>query len=622
MFSIKERDETALSQNNIVVKGFALTLQLVIVEAVPCLNEVVQETCSSSEGDSEEEVDEKSAKPKRKTLSPGHARNVHKRTDVLVRSIIDEDPLRPIEESQLVYSDEEDDEKVDNIVYLINTNFQFTKSMFVRGATKIDVERLRDSENISSKLKKPKKQPALSPSNGSGYIASLVIEKIKPFKEEMVESVRYLVAELTKDEDACPSRIAQKGTKTATRGNANLPGSNVSPDRDANARTIRNILCNLSAYSTPPGSPRLSLGENSSMRNDNEVLNGEVAGDKVNESFALSAHSQNHHRSLDLNQPVGPLIDMPSFSLCLTQDEQLHVIHGITPLEFVGVVSQHTVNVGDNIEDPQQSQKSKRQKHVPQALVDDYECGREIFSRVRKSQKFIFAFDDRNEIDRKYARLLHQVNREGYSMTVFQFFSSSSFIKVAGLAVTAKDILQIAERTRFLTAKTSLKGMYISTINTLLQFSKSRKKESFSFPKGLLQPFADKNFPVNVCKKHWVGICVDHSCGKITVLDSNTTLFSDVMMEKHLYPHLLMLPYLLRLFGQAFGSAEPKSFALERPKGLSQIENPFDCGLMAVLLMSTHTVYCIEACENIDSRILAEEGKSAAIMAFELQESV
>lgn len=104
---------------------------------------------------------------------------------------------------------------------------------------------------------------------------------------------------------------------------------------------------------------------------------------------------------------------MPSFSLCLTQDEQLHVIHGITPLEFVGVVSQHTVNVGDNIEDPQQSQKSKRQKHVPQALVDDYECGREIFSRVRKSQKFIFAFDDRNEIDRKYARLLHQVNREG-----------------------------------------------------------------------------------------------------------------------------------------------------------------------------------------------------------------
>lgn len=84
MCSIKERDEVALSQNTIAVKGFTLALQLVMVEAVPCLNEVIQETCSSSEGDREEEVDEKASKPKRKTLSSAHARNVDKRADVSV----------------------------------------------------------------------------------------------------------------------------------------------------------------------------------------------------------------------------------------------------------------------------------------------------------------------------------------------------------------------------------------------------------------------------------------------------------------------------------------------------------------------------------------------------------
>ncbi|KAL0713455.1 hypothetical protein Bca4012_020433 [Brassica carinata] len=56
MSSIKERDELALSQNDIAVKGFALALQFVFVEAVPALTEVVQESFSSSEADNEDDV--------------------------------------------------------------------------------------------------------------------------------------------------------------------------------------------------------------------------------------------------------------------------------------------------------------------------------------------------------------------------------------------------------------------------------------------------------------------------------------------------------------------------------------------------------------------------------------
>ncbi|CAF2318694.1 BnaA10g08680D [Brassica napus] len=83
MGSIKERDEIALSQNTIAIKGFVLALQLVMVEAVPALTDVVQDTCSSSESDSED-VDGhgRDIFCKKQTLNPAHARNVDKRIDV------------------------------------------------------------------------------------------------------------------------------------------------------------------------------------------------------------------------------------------------------------------------------------------------------------------------------------------------------------------------------------------------------------------------------------------------------------------------------------------------------------------------------------------------------------
>jgi len=159
---------------------------------------------------------------------------------VLVRSIIDQDPLRPVDESNLVWSDDEEDEKVDNMVSLINTNFQFTSSMFVGGLTKLEVERMRECENVNSKGKKSKKHSLATSSTDPSYIASVVIEKIKPelqtmdgniveacrrvdaiegsmvglvqsvlakFKDEMLESVRYLVTDLTKEDCDGPLRI-------------------------------------------------------------------------------------------------------------------------------------------------------------------------------------------------------------------------------------------------------------------------------------------------------------------------------------------------------------------------------------------------------------------------------
>lgn len=173
-----------------------------------------------------------------------------------------------------------------------------------------------------------------------------------------------------------------------------------------------------------------------------------------------------------------------------------------------------------------------------------------------------------------------------------------------------------------------LDSKYVCAIlRTYPRFSKSRKKQAFRFPQGLVHLFGDKHdshqesrryyFLLNVCKKHRVGVCVDYTSCKVTVLDCNNAIFSEPVLEKHLYPYLVMVPYLVRLAGLDFGSEEPKLFAFERPKCVSQNDNPCDSGLMAVLLIATHVVYGIEACKYINTEILVEEGKSAAIMATE-----
>ena len=181
MGSIKQRNEVSLSTDTIAVKGFALALQLVMVEAVPALTEVDLESYSSSDSDSSDDGDDFFQKKNRqKTLSPGHARDLDKTKDVcllfalrcgftsninvnfilqimfsrimlfiwllqvVVRSIIPEDPDRPIIAESLQWEDEVMDVKVDNLLKLIAQGYSFTAEMFKGGATKADVQRMRE----------------------------------------------------------------------------------------------------------------------------------------------------------------------------------------------------------------------------------------------------------------------------------------------------------------------------------------------------------------------------------------------------------------------------------------------------------------------------------------------
>lgn len=94
--------------------------------------------------------------------------------------LLKEDLERPIDESTLVWSDEEHDETIENMVDLINVNYQFTNSHFVGGVSRSEVDHLREASSVSSKSKKPKKPASVPKSNEAGYIADLVIERLKP----------------------------------------------------------------------------------------------------------------------------------------------------------------------------------------------------------------------------------------------------------------------------------------------------------------------------------------------------------------------------------------------------------------------------------------------------------
>ncbi|KAL0774852.1 hypothetical protein Bca101_040004 [Brassica carinata] len=221
MSSIKERKEVSLSQNTIALKGFVLSLQLVMVEAIPALTEVVNDGSSSgSESDGCEEddlVDED--KNGKRSLSPGHARVIDAAGEVAVHSIIVEDKEHFKASPDLGWSDDEEDPIVDNLMSLLEQQFPFNKSSFTGGVTKLEVNRLREdakTEAINRKTVKPKqtKQTTTSEVIDVESVASMVRDKVREdlsrierqlstlsesfitFQTNVLESIQQLVRKL------------------------------------------------------------------------------------------------------------------------------------------------------------------------------------------------------------------------------------------------------------------------------------------------------------------------------------------------------------------------------------------------------------------------------------------
>ncbi|WZZ25815.1 hypothetical protein YC2023_009216 [Brassica napus] len=445
-----------------------------------------------------------------------------------------------------------------------------------------------------------------------GRVVRQVESVLVKFKEDMINCVKDMVSALCKDYFG--AHEVPQYVPTPVPNDVSGPKKHTTPVADLNAVTIRNVLRNLSEYSTPPRSTRMSqiisytlfLDENLTPTKKDNDGSGYECVTPVPENGAQSANSENRARqssfqqSLELHKRQAlNLADEPSFSLGLTQEEQSLGVVNVLGAEDELADLLPAINVADNIEESQLSRKSKRQKTVPSGLVETDQCGPHLLSRLRESQKFIFLLDDMSDMERKFEKLSSNLNRNS----------------------------RIGEGNPLHCLETKIVP---AIIRNYPKFRKSTNKEEYNFPTVLRDVFPTKGdpnhhptryyFPFNVENKHWVGICFDVGCGYITILDCATSLHKDASIEKYLSPVVQMLPYLARFACQDIGE-DPviQCFDVSRPKSVAQISETCDSGLMSLILMATRAVFGMEACKSIKTEVLTDEGKKAAILAYEFK---
>ncbi|KAG2265957.1 hypothetical protein Bca52824_073036 [Brassica carinata] len=122
-----------------------MSIQLVLIEAVPSLNGVVRDGASYG-SEAESEADEESGVVEREgkiSINMGHIRSIDSACKINVVSIISDGADLSNFESDLG-SDDKEDVLVDNLVKAAREGFSFSNLNFKGGATKADVSRMRE----------------------------------------------------------------------------------------------------------------------------------------------------------------------------------------------------------------------------------------------------------------------------------------------------------------------------------------------------------------------------------------------------------------------------------------------------------------------------------------------
>ncbi|KAG2315414.1 hypothetical protein Bca52824_018536 [Brassica carinata] len=565
-------DEVSLSQNTIALKGFALALQLVMVEA--------------------EDNDSARIKTRKQTLSPAHAREVDKKTrGALVRSIIPQDSQYPIDESLLLRSDEVPDVKVDNLVTLINADHCFFKSMFKGGLTKLDVDRLRVKENVAAKRKQPTTKQTPSADIDESKIMSVVVATMQPeitridgtiestvrnvkdvansadlhkadvlaavnatllaFKNEMMSAItkqppsvaehnsknqetnQHEHSEEVEEQNPPLNVTAEQTTPPAMKSTSGISRCSRRPCDDVNDAIINDVMESLSEYSTPTPSGQAYCG----------MLDYPVSHSRLDMIFLqIGIHIIISHHQPG-SRPNGNIYTRhaPSFSLGLTQEER------IAPSAGVDDTGDNDEALSDDNDDVSPlCRKSKRLKSVPAGLVNDYECGTAILSRSWESQMCGDSHYTGAVLRQKYTKLTTILTRPcSYQAAATRFY-----------------------------------------------------------------------FLLNVSNKHWIGLCIDCPASKIYVLDYNSAVLSDASLSKELHPIADMFLPLLKFCGRV-ETADGITLSVDRIKGVPQNTNPADAGITAALLMQTHALFGADLCRCINPLVLTEESQRAAVMLYE-----
>ncbi|KAG2250453.1 hypothetical protein Bca52824_080589 [Brassica carinata] len=374
--------------------------------------------CESESADDVEEGSERSSK--KQTLSPAHARNLDKKTEVYVKSIIDEDPTRPLDESTLGWYDEVEDVGVDNLVKLINQGYKFCASMFKGGATKADVQRMREDAKERAKEKKSRKAP-VNPSTvdgGNCEAAAGLMDMIKPDLMRIdgnvsstMRAVNDMITKIGVWHGAIKTEVGEwMGIiKEEIQGQISLAlkeaeGTSTHPPAVPifYRNTIRNVMGSIEQYKTP-------LRQNIQVQEvgvadgrQNVGAEANVTVDPQNDGTALSASSHTHMRKDGVNEINVPdnetkeqVPEAPSFSLGLTQQEKSPCNEQLGAVRLAA-----DLNVGHD-----EGEENKETKKFPSNLMADYECGHNIVGHGRQAHVLLLVSPDSEVTITKFQQL-------------------------------------------------------------------------------------------------------------------------------------------------------------------------------------------------------------------------
>ncbi|CAF2272051.1 unnamed protein product [Brassica rapa] len=466
MGSIKQRNEVSLSTDTIAVKGFALALQLVMVEAVPALTEVFLESYSSSDSDSSNDGDDFFQKKNRqKTLSPGHARDLDKTKDVVVRSIIPEDPDRPIIAESLQWEDEVMDVKVDNLLKLIaqgqRGGKRKRKSIPVK--EKETDEEKRIASIVSSMLQSEFERVDASVANAVSLsdktakevealerrIMVSIQNELQNFKEEVIRSVMEV-------HNKANGRTVTTGPNVNSSNNEVREGDNAVPQRDPYAAD-RGVDARTSTAANPaspipyvvqpnvPSSHDPPLSATSENNGSTKIASGGVQiGNTVHQPISRDMSEGSNHdmptRSYN-SHAINPPAAVVASSSARLREEQNPLPYATGFVQSMDTRAEHGEE--DSNEEallPPSSPKTKRHKTLPSDAVIETNPRSENLTVNPPAANPFNAYSDIDVVMSKYTKLCQKL-------------SQSFVINVAGLAVTSTYLTAIAELKHSLPAR-------------------------------------------------------------------------------------------------------------------------------------------------------------------------
>ncbi|KAG2298671.1 hypothetical protein Bca52824_035143 [Brassica carinata] len=421
--SIKERDEVSLSQKTIALKGFVLSIQLVMIEASLSLNRVVQAGCSSgSEGDCQDDDDFVDGDSEgKKSINPSHVREIDSSGKAHVVSIVSDGVDLNNVDAEIAWSDSEDDVLVDNLAKCIQEGIRS------------DVIRMREEavkENNVRKTSKGIVRQHRADGLDADYVASTVKQSVSLDLRRMEEEIKNLGQTVSESQNLMRSYLQDMFDTfhrdivslkpQCTRTHADTPNATEAETTDTRKNTTtgsnpadtRNIIqealvrpsncCYILLTRTTFYRPRSFVWRRSQPNSDKNDLGG--GDDPVRKclpypctegvsSIACSEFQPFPNPLVDKNTPPPELkenvqtnlaFSKPTFSLGLSQEETHVSKTDSLVVENVDESLEDVIPIplADNQDQFPAHRKSKRQKVVPRALLGDYQCDKRFLTRA------------------------------------------------------------------------------------------------------------------------------------------------------------------------------------------------------------------------------------------------